>query len=167
MSGVSKAYKVLLSPLTDSKGMLIGRLAVTYDITEKKQAQQEHLQQQWKLAVIEERERLARDMHDNLGQVLGFINLQAQGIRQELINAGIKTGTLKLDKLVDVAQSTHREIREYIRNVRSSDSMENNFMVTLAKDIMSFEEQTDLKIELDGKWGRFLPCLITHNSADS
>lgn len=50
MSGVSKAYEVLLSPLTDSKGMLIGRLAVTYDITEKKQAQQEHLKQQWNRA---------------------------------------------------------------------------------------------------------------------
>lgn len=31
----TRVYEVLLSPLTDSKGILIGRLAVTYDITEK------------------------------------------------------------------------------------------------------------------------------------
>ena len=37
------------------------------------------LKQQWKLAVDEEHEKTARDLHDELGQVLGFINLQAQG----------------------------------------------------------------------------------------
>ena len=146
---LSKAYEVLFSPLTDSKGMLIGRLAVTYEITEKKQAQQAFLKQQWKLAVIEERERMARDMHDNLGQVLGFINLQAQGIRQELMNAGVETASLKLDKLVNVAQSAHQEIREYIHNVRNAASMEKDFITALKKDIMGFEEQAGIYAELD------------------
>ena len=143
-----KIYEVFLSPLTDKKGILIGRLIVTYDITEKKREQQEHLYQQWKLAVIEERERMARDMHDNLGQVLGFINLQAQGIRQELMNAGIETVSYKLDKLVDITQSAHTEMREYIRNVRSPVYMEKDFITTLKKDIFSFEEQTGLNVKL-------------------
>lgn len=143
-----KDYEVILSSLTDKKGMLVGRLVATYDITEKKQIQQEHLKQQWKLAVIEERERLARDLHDNLGQVLGFINLQAQGIRQELINANVEIGTQKLDKLINVTQSAHQEIRDYIHKVRNSASEDNNFVTALTKTIMRFEEQTDLKIEL-------------------
>lgn len=146
---LSKVYEALLSPLTDSKGMLIGRLAVTYEITEKKQAQKAFLKQQWKLAVIEERERMARDMHDNLGQVLGFINLQAQGIRQELINAGVEIAAYKLDKLVDVTQSAHHEIREYIRNARSAATMEKGFIPALAKDIINFEEQTGLRVKPD------------------
>ena len=144
-----KVYEVLLSPLIDSKGSPIGRLVVTYEITEKKQAQQEFLKQQWKLAVIEERERMARDMHDNLGQVLGFINLQAQGIKQELINSGIDIVSYKLDKLVDVTQSAHDEIRRYIRNVRTSDYMEKDFITALKKDITSFEEQTGISVILD------------------
>ena len=144
-----KVYEVLLSPLTDSKGSPIGRLVVTYEITEKKQAQQEFLKQQWKLAVIEERERMARDMHDNLGQVLGFINLQAQGIKQELINSGIDIVSYKLDKLVDITQSAHDEIRQYIRNVRTSAYMEKDFIAALKKDIASFEEQTGISVILD------------------
>lgn len=146
--GFSKVYEVLISPLTDCKGILIGRLAVIYDITERKQVQQEFLNQQRKLAVIEERENLARDMHDNLGQVLGFINLQAQGIRQELFNAGVETAAAKFDKLVDATQSAHQEMREYIRNARSSASSEKNFSTALTKDIISFEKQTGLKVEL-------------------
>lgn len=149
LNGAAKDYEVLLSQLTDSKGTLIGRLAVIYDITEKKQAEREFLQQQWKLAVIEEREKLARDLHDNLGQVLGFINLQAQGIRQEIVNAGAEIALFKLDKLVEVTQSAHEEIREYIRNARNLASTERNFRASLARDIVNFEEQTGLQVELN------------------
>ncbi len=145
----TRVYEVLLSPLTDSKGILIGRLAVTYDITEKKQAQQAFLKQQRKLAVIQERERMARDMHDNLGQVLGFINLQAQGIRQELINAGIEITTHKLNKLVDATQAAHHEIREYICNARNAAKLEKDFITELAKVIIRFEEQTGLRVKPD------------------
>ena len=147
--GAPKVYEVFLSPLTDHKGLLIGRLVVTYDITEKKQEQQAYLKQQWKLAITEERERLARDLHDNLGQGLGFINLQAQGIRQELINADIDIVSNKLDKLVNVSQSAHNDIRKYIRNARNTAVMEKNFITGLAKVIMSFEEQSDLKVKLN------------------
>lgn len=144
-----KVYELFLSPLTDNKDILMGRLAVAYEITEKKQAQQTFLKQQWKLAVIEERERMARDLHDNLGQVLGFINLQAQGIRQELVNAGVETTSLKLDKLVEVTQSAHKEIREYISNARNATLMEKDFMTALKKDISNFEEQTNIRVKYD------------------
>jgi PAS domain S-box-containing protein len=147
--GVQLVYEAFLSPLTDHKGILIGRLVVTNDITKKKQEEQKDLKQQWKLAVIEERERLARDLHDNLGQVLGFINLQAQGIRQELINADVDIVSNKLDKLVTVSQSAHNDIREYIRNARNTYAVEKDFMTELAKDIMRFEEQSGLKVKLN------------------
>lgn len=146
--GKQKVYEVLLSPLTDSKGVLLGRLVVTHDITEKKQVEQEVLKHQWKLAVSEERERLARDMHDNLGQVLGFINFQAQGIGQELENSGVTIGSKKLEKLVKVTQTAHQEIREYIHNFRNPSYEEKDFMVTLVKGISSMEEQTGLQVEL-------------------
>lgn len=145
----AKIYEALFSPLTDSEGILIGRLAVIYEITEKKQAQQEFLRHQWRLAVIEERERMARDMHDNLGQVLGFISIQAQGIRQELLNVGVEVASLKLDKLIAAAQDAHDGIREYIRNARSTAFIEKDFITALEKDIKVFEEQTGIFVELD------------------
>jgi len=150
-----KVYEVFLSPITDHMGELIGRLVITYDTTEKKREQQRYLEQQWKLAITEERERLARDLHDNLGQVLGFINLQAQGIRQELINAKVSIASDKLDKLIDVSHTAHNDIREYICNVRNTAAMEKDFLTGLAKNIDSFEEQSGLKVKLD------IPCGFT------
>jgi len=148
-NGEQHIYEVLLSPLNDSRGVLAGRLVTVNEITEKKRAQQEYMKQQWRLAVIEERERLARDMHDNLGQVLGFINLQAQGIRQELVNAGTEVASHKLDKLVMVTQKAHDEIREYIRNARYAALMEKDFLSALQNDIKNFEEQAGVRVECD------------------
>ncbi|SCY30627.1 histidine kinase N-terminal 7TM domain-containing protein [Alkaliphilus peptidifermentans] len=145
---VSRIYEIFLSPLTDHKGVLIGRLIVAYDITEKKQEQIRYLKQQRRLAVIKERESNARDMHDNLGQVLGFINLQAQGIRQELLNAGVDIVSDKLDKMINATQSAHKEIRESIRNARSSEFLEKDFILSLTSAIESFEEQTNIEVKM-------------------
>jgi PAS domain S-box-containing protein len=150
-----KTYEALLSPLNSSRGTVLGRLALIHEITEEKQAQQEFLRQQWKLAVIEERERMARELHDNLGQVLGFMNLQAQGIRQELADEGIDSVLYKLDRLISVTQSAHAQIREYIRDVRSSAAAEKDFITALNKDISTFEEQTGICVQLD------IPCEFT------
>ncbi|MGI5971434.1 MAG: histidine kinase N-terminal 7TM domain-containing protein [Oscillospiraceae bacterium] len=145
----TKYYEAFFSPLTDNKGMLQGRLAVIYEITAKKRVQQELLKQQWKLAVIEERERMARDLHDNIGQVLGFINLQAQGIRKELVNAGVENISMKLNKLIDASQSAHAEIRRYIRDVRSSAYFEKDFITAFKAVVSSFEEQTGMNVRIN------------------
>lgn len=145
----TKVYEVWLSPLADKKENPIGRLVVIYDITTKKQIQQEYQKQQWKLAVTEERERMARDLHDNLAQVLGFINYQTEGIRQELLNAGVEIAGVELDKLAGVTQAAHADIREYIHQARNAEPMDKNFVASLWRDIESFEEQTGIKVELD------------------
>ncbi|MDF2610946.1 MAG: hypothetical protein K0R92_2420 [Lachnospiraceae bacterium] len=136
-------YEVTISPLMDQKDKYIGRLVTVNDITEKKQAQQELLKQQWSLAVIEEREHMARDMHDNLGQVLGFINFQAQAIRKELINNGVEIVTSRFDQLIEVTQSAHTEIREYISSIRTSAAKGKDFMTSLMNEINNFEYQND------------------------
>jgi PAS domain S-box-containing protein len=148
-NGFVQIFELRISALIDRKGIMIGRLAVVNDITQKKQEQKIYLKQYWELVVAEERERLVRDLHDNLAQVLGFINLHAQAIRQELANADVEIVSTKLEKLVDVTQSAHNEIREYIRNVRCKESVEKGFINELERIILNFEEQFGIKARLD------------------
>ena len=98
---------------------------------------------------MDERERIARDLHDNMGQVLGFINFQAQAIRQKLVNEEIELVSDKLDQLITVAQNTHTQIREYISSVRTSVNTERDFTTSLKNDITNFEHQTGLHVMLD------------------
>ena len=142
-----KIYEALFSPLTDSRGAVMGRLAMVYEITEKKREQQRYLEQQRRLGAAHEKERMARDLHDNLGQVLGFINLQAQGIRQELVAAGIDTVSSKLDRLVEVTQAAHDEIRAYIKNARSLSPTDSDFLGALRNDILRFEQRSGIQTE--------------------
>lgn len=144
-----KTYEALLSPLSDNRGLLLGRLAVLYEITEKKKAQQQYLEQQRMLAAANEKERMARDLHDNLGQILGFINLQAQGIRQELVSFGVDIVNDRLDRLVEVTQSAHNEIRAYIRSARNIAAADTDFLELLKNDIIHFEERSGIITEFN------------------
>lgn len=141
-------YEALLSPLRDGRGGLLGRLVVIHEVTEQRLAQQALLAQQRRLAATEEREKLARDLHDDLGQMLGFINLQAQGIRQELVKAGVTTGLSRIDRLVEAAQSAHQEIRKYVREVRGATAGEQGLLAVLRQSIAAFEQQSGTSVRL-------------------
>ncbi len=61
------------------------------DVTEQKRAQAQIIEQQRSLAVLDERERLAWELHDELGQVLGYVKMQAQATRNELAREQVAT----------------------------------------------------------------------------
>lgn len=145
---VPRTFEMLLSPLNDNSGALIGRLIVIHDITERKKSLQEYMYQQRLLAAKEERESLAKDIHDNLGQVLGFIAFQAQGIRQELINSGVQIVSHRLDKLAKAAQGAHDELREFIQNARGSVLRDIDLAAEISKYINDFREQSGIKVQL-------------------
>lgn len=148
-SAKTKIYEAILSPLTDSKGSLLGRLAMVYEITEKKKVQQRYLVQQRRLAASREKEQMARDLHDNLGQILGFINLQAQGIQRELTVSGVGMVNDQLNRLVDVAQTAHEQLRSYIKSARSVSVSDNNLIASLRTDILRFEERSGISTEMN------------------
>lgn len=165
-TGVHRIYEAVLSPLTDQAGELTGRLIVVYDITEKKKEEKKYLEQQKKIVSSREKERLARDLHDNLGQILGFINLQAQGIQRELANAGVENVNEKLERLVEVTRTAHEEIREYIANVRNLQTASIDFWETLQTEIHRFEQRSGICIYLESEFDQseieLLPRLENH-----
>jgi signal transduction histidine kinase len=145
----SKVYEIVISQLNDKKGNNIGMLGLIYDISEKKLAQKEYAEHQWRMAVIDERERMSRDLHDNLGQVLGFINFQSQAIKQELVKEGIELVSDKLEQLIIAVQNAHSDMREYISSNRLSVNVERDFISSLTNDIERFKQQTGLPVRFD------------------
>ena len=71
------------------------------------------------LAVVAERERIAREMHDGLAQVLGYVNTKSQAIEELLIADRPDDARGQLAELAAAARSIYVDIREAILSLRS------------------------------------------------
>jgi signal transduction histidine kinase len=72
------------------------------------------------VAVLQERERIAREMHDGLGQVLGYINTQTLAVKKLLSNDRIGDATTELTSMEENARSLYADVREGILGLRTS-----------------------------------------------
>jgi PAS domain S-box-containing protein len=148
VGGASHYYESHISPLTDQDGQQIGRVIILHDITEYKKAQAQLLQQQLALAVLEERERIARELHDSLGQVLAYVNTQAQAAHELLSQGQTSMAENYLARLVAVAQEAQGDVREYIASVKGATSSRSGFFSTLAQYLERFGQNYKILTEL-------------------
>ncbi|MCB0094526.1 MAG: sensor histidine kinase [Caldilineaceae bacterium] len=123
---------------------------IVRQVEERKQVYQELTQQQRALAMLQERERLARELHDNLGQILGFINVQTQAAIQ-LLNRGknLEADQL-LQRLHDVAKTAQTDVREQILNLRSGSALDTDFRAALQEYLAQFSNFSNIKVNLVG-----------------
>jgi two-component system sensor histidine kinase DesK len=70
-----------------------------------------------RLAVIEERERLSRDLHDLLGQTLSMITLKSE-LARHLITEEPERCTQEISEIERVARQSLREVREAVAGYR-------------------------------------------------
>jgi signal transduction histidine kinase len=69
------------------------------------------------LAVQRERERIARDMHDGLAQVLGYVNTKSQAVSHLLSEGRIDEARRQLGQLETAARTVFADVREAILNL--------------------------------------------------
>jgi len=106
-------------PITDIRGRRTGRVLLLRDTTETKEAQQEALRQQRLAAMLQERERVARELHDGVGQVLGYVGLQANAMLSFLDDGAADRVRDCLRRLVVVAKQSHMDVRDFIQTAMS------------------------------------------------
>jgi len=109
-----------ITVLRDFRGVIIGHLLMLRDVTKQRQVQAQILEQQRTLAVTRERERLARELHDNLGQVLAFVTTQGQAIHRLLARGEIAEADAHVGRLVEVASEADTDLRESILGLRAA-----------------------------------------------
>jgi PAS domain S-box-containing protein len=141
-------YTLRISHLRDWRGMEIGRLLLLRDVTEPKRAREQQRQQQKQLAMLNEREWLARELHDSLGQVFAFVNSQGQTIRRLLARGDVATADEYVARLVEVAREADVDIRESILGLRVSLSGQELFPA-LAQYLERYEKNYGIHTILD------------------
>ena len=111
-------------------------------------AQARLLQQQRALAALEEREQMARDLHDGLGQVMSTINVQTQAAQALLKDGQTETAQANLEHVVQMAQDAHSDIRNFILGLRTPATAEAGFFKALEEYLRKFHEETGVQANL-------------------
>jgi PAS domain S-box-containing protein len=142
-------YQVSCSPLNDRRGFRLGRLIILHDVTQLKRAQERLAQQQRALAAVQERERVARELHDSVGQVLGYVSMQTEAARKLLGDGKSEVADAQLARLSDVARDAHADVREYILNLRASVSEERPFLPAIGSYLEGFSRNYGIQTGLE------------------
>ena len=100
------------------------------------------------IAVIEERERIAREMHDGLGQVLGYINTQTLALKRLLSDNRIEEAKEEATKMEEAARELYADVREGILGLRMAPHREGGFLPALNAYIIRFEEMSGISVTL-------------------
>ena len=69
--------------------------------------------------MLQERERVARELHDGVGQVLGYVGLQANAMLSFLDDGAADRVRDCLRRLVVVAKQSHMDVRDFIQTAMS------------------------------------------------
>jgi|GEM_PF-533601 len=131
-----------LSQANDSINQVNSRLLT--EIAEREEAQAQVIEQQRIMAALEERERLGRDLHDGLGQVMGYLNVQAQAIHTQLNDGHLDSARHNLLDLSEAAQEAHRDIRAHILGLRPAETPRQDFLTTVDNYIRQFSRHYHL-----------------------
>lgn len=112
-------------------------------------------------AAVTERDRLAREMHDTLAQLLGFVGFKSQAAREFLAQGQIDQATTQLDQLTALSQELYADTRELILGLKS-DVNSRGLVAALGDYAQWFSELSGIQttVEADGfEDVRFTPAV--------
>ncbi|MBI5964575.1 MAG: response regulator [Chloroflexi bacterium] len=115
------------------------------EIDEREAAEARVIQQTRDLSAAEEREKMGRDLHDGFGQVIGFVNVQAQVAQTLLDNDQLEAAKENLKRIAQVAQDAHINLRHHILGLRDSAKSHRSFFGVLQESLRAFSQAWNIE----------------------
>jgi PAS domain S-box-containing protein len=147
-SAPARWYQISISPLMDRRGFQLGRLVSLHDVTEQKRAQAQLLDHQRTVAMLEERELLARDLHDGIGQMLAAAHLQVKSVSELLTRGDIALAGSYLHRLAEVTQQAKESVREYLLGIKARSSPGQSLFTILRQYLNQYDHNYGIHTEL-------------------
>lgn len=99
-------------------------------------------------AVLEERDRIARELHDGLAQVLGYVNTKAMAVRLMLHRGQVAAAERNLRQLEEAARGLFTDVREAILGLRATAHAGAGLTASLRDFTEQFSRLSSLPVEL-------------------
>lgn len=140
-------YAAALSSLRDYQGIAAGYVLLLLDVTERQREQARMVDEQRSQAMVQERERLAHELHDNSAQVFAAVSMTGQAVRRRLAAGDVAGADEQVARLVAIADEANREIRDSIFGLRVAFSSE-GFFDALTRYLGRYEKNYGIGAEL-------------------
>jgi signal transduction histidine kinase len=146
-----------LSPVKDAAGTIMGVSAIAGDITQRKRAEEELRRTQEQLRALaahlqavreEERTRISREIHDELGQILTSLKMDLRWIerkRAATTSAEVEKGiTLKIVEAQKLIDDTIQTVQRIAADLRPSVLDNLGLPAAIRYEAKRFEERTGI-----------------------
>jgi signal transduction histidine kinase len=100
-------------------------------------------------AILVERERIAREMHDSLAQVLGVVHLRLRSFGNNARSLDAPDLASGLTDLADIAEEAYRDVREAILGLRESSRPGRGLIDSLRGYLEKYERQAGIAATLE------------------
>lgn len=98
------------------------------------------------VAVQAERERIAREMHDGMAQVLGYVNTKSQAVEELLAAGRVTEASRQMRELAEAARSLYVDVREAILSLSPPLLPEQGLAWALEEYAAQFAESSKLAV---------------------
>ncbi len=100
-------------------------------------------------AIVAERERIAREMHDSLAQVLGVTHLRLRALGSKIEVVAAPALQAELAELADLAEEAYRDVREAILGLRESSRADRGLVEGLRAFLEKYGQQSGVRATLE------------------
>lgn len=105
------------------------------------------------IAVLEERQRVAREVHDGLAQTLGYLNVQMGIVDHLLASDDLAKAKAELKTMTQVTRDAYEGLRLAIMDLRTPLSPTGGLRRTLREYLQRFSLQTGIQCHFEGHRG--------------
>jgi two-component system nitrate/nitrite sensor histidine kinase NarX len=105
-------------------------------------------QNEEQFAIVAERDRIARELHDSIAQVLGVIHLRLRGLEPEVADAPGNGVATEISELADIADEAYKDVREAILGLRETVGQPEGLEGALREYLRKYSRQTGIEATL-------------------
>jgi PAS domain S-box-containing protein len=155
-AGMPHTVSKSIAYLNDAKGRAIQAVESFWDITALKETHEKLVSETKErknlvreAAVLEERSRLARELHDSVTQSIYCVSLLAETAKHLAESGDVKNTCSSLDDLSDIIQEAIKEMRLLIYNLRPEILKTEGFVGAIKQRLDSVESRSGIRGELE------------------
>jgi signal transduction histidine kinase len=124
----------------------INNMAASFEVLQTEHDQKDRVRAQ---AIIDERERIARELHDGVAQFLGYLSAKLGAIRMAIKNEKMDIANKNLEQVDQAIRDQSSEVRSAIIGLNMAGNIDRGFTANVRDFVDQCNRLDDLALELE------------------